>query len=444
MSENGVSQEKNLQEQESEERRRYAGRDIIKNPRYITSSDLKCNKESVQKPYGTDESRGYYRKGEGVSKKKSRKSAAIVCTIFATLITVGIITIFVIRGFNVQNDIADKSEPVVATESTTVVPTQPPYTPITKRFPELEDDGPAGYMDGGLYIKGATGFDMFRGDEKSALIYSNMISNAKKTLGDDINVYNMVVPNHTAFGLPERILGELQTNDQRDNITSIYSKYSEPVIPVDVYNSLGVKRNEYIFYHTDNRWTSFGAYQAYAEFAKVANFRPIELSKLKKNTISNYSGSYIKSTGNKDLKTNLDIIEYYNIPGQYSCSVITRSTDGTIAQDAVAANMYKTKLSDNEDALNVFICGDNPLFTVKNQNKSSGDKLLVVKDTFGNALVPFLASNYDEVHVIDFRYYSGNIKEYCSKKEIKNVLFVNGIMSANSATQVNRMIDLLA
>lgn len=78
----------------------------------------------------------------------------------------------------------------------------------------------------------------------------------------------MVVPNHTAYGLPDRLSSEIGSNPQRDNLTIIYSNYGEQVIPVDIYNQLGQKRNDYIFYNTDNRWTSLGAYQAYTAFAK--------------------------------------------------------------------------------------------------------------------------------------------------------------------------------
>ena len=77
-----------------------------------------------------------------------------------------------------------------------------------------------------------------------------------------------------------------------------------------------------------------------------------------------------------------------------------------------------------------------------NVENNDGNKLLVIKDTFGSAIVPYLAANYDEVHVIDFRYYEGSVKDYCNKKGIKNVLFLNGIMSANSAAQVNKLSEL--
>ena len=46
-------------------------------------------------------------------------------------------------------------------------------------------------------------------------------------------------------------------------------------------------------------------------------------------------------------------------------------------------------------------------------------------------------SNYDEVHVIDFRYYSGSLKQYCSDNGITEVLFLNGVMSANTPLETD-------
>lgn len=390
----------------------------------------------ITAPAGSRGRREYYRKKEVLRKKRARRRAFVVLfSIIAALVTIAIIAVFVLKGCSADKQMGEITETIAVTQPAT----QPPYTPVAEKLPELDDNGADGYMDGSLYIWNSMGFDIFKGDEKSALVYSSAIADAKKALGNDITVYNMVVPNHTAYGLPDRILSNLDTNAQRDNTTVIYSNYGEHVVPIDVYNAIGAKRCEYIFYNTDNRWTSYGAYQAYAEFARTAGIEPIALDGLKKNKIENYGGSYVKSTGNLDLLANPDTIEYYEIPGKYKCSVIERNSDGTISQEAKSAEMYKTEFDEDEDELNVFICGDNPLFMIDNEDKNDGNRLLVVKDTFGSAIVPFLASNYDEVYVIDFRYYSGSIKEYCNKKGIKNVLFVNGIMSANSAAQINKL-----
>ncbi len=412
--------------------------------RYVSDAEYRSgradySRNGSRQPRGSRGRREYYKKKEEMRRRKAKKRAVIVLAALAVLASIAIITVFLMRGCS--SGIAGGGEQ--ATETATEAATLPAYTPVTKELPKLEDNGEDGYADGSLYIWNASGFDIFKGDEKTALAYSEAIAEFKRALGGGVTVYNMVVPNHTAFGLPDRVLGSLDSNPQRDNTTVIYSNYGEQVVPVDIYNALGENRNKYIFYNTDNRWTTLGAYQAYAAFAQTAKLDPLDISSLKKKTVKEYSGSYIKSTDNDDLKSNLDSIDYYTIPGKYSCSVIERRPNGTIDESSKSVGMYKTKLEEDEDALDVIAYGDNPLFVVDNEENSDGRKLLLVKDTFGSALVPFLSSNYDEVHVIDFRYYEGNIKDYCAKKGITDALFVNGIMSANSAAQINKMKGLL-
>ena len=81
---------------------------------------------------------------------------------------------------------------------------------------------------------------------------------------------------------------------------------------------------------------------------------------------------------------------------------------------------------------------------IDNEENTSGRKIALIKESYGNAFAPYLAYNYDEVHVIDFRYYEGNLKQYCQDNNITEVLFLNGIMSANTPLQLDSMDSLFA
>ena len=72
-------------------------------------------------------------------------------------------------------------------------------------------------------------------------------------------------------------------------------------------------------------------------------------------------------------------------------------------------------------------------------NKLNGKKIAVIKESYGNAFVPYLTANYEEVHVIDFRYFEDNLKDYCTTNGIEEVMFVNNIVAANTAIQVDRI-----
>jgi hypothetical protein len=92
----------------------------------------------------------------------------------------------------------------------------------------------------------------------------------------------------------------------------------------------------------------------------------------------------------------------------------------------------------------VFLWGDNPLEVIKSQSPDAkDDKIVVIHESYGNAMIPYLTYNYKEVYSIDFRSWSGDLAKYCKENEIKNVLFINGVMSSATAFQVESIGGLI-
>ena len=67
----------------------------------------------------------------------------------------------------------------------------------------------------------------------------------------------------------------------------------------------------------------------------------------------------------------------------------------------------------------------------------TGRKICVFKESYGNAFVPFLADSFDEIYVIDIRYFGRNAVEYIKENGITDVLFLNNAFAANT----NSLID---
>ena len=44
----------------------------------------------------------------------------------------------------------------------------------------------------------------------------------------------------------------------------------------------------------------------------------------------------------------------------------------------------------------------------------NGRKIAMIKDSYGNAFAPYLASHYEEVYVLDYRYFTIMMTIYCS------------------------------
>ena len=84
-------------------------------------------------------------------------------------------------------------------------------------------------------------------------------------------------------------------------------------------------------------------------------------------------------------------------------------------------------------------------FAVK-VKKLKGDpkrRLLIVKDSFGNALPSNLFGTFGEVHVLDFRYYPHNLVRYVRDNGITDLAFVNCISIAFAPNTARRLGTML-
>ena len=54
-----------------------------------------------------------------------------------------------------------------------------------------------------------------------------------------------------------------------------------------------------------------------------------------------------------------------------------------------------------------------------------GSSCLVIKESYGNAFVPFLVDHYQTVHVVDYRYFGENIPWFVEENQVQDVIFLN-------------------
>lgn len=373
-----------------------------------------------------------------IDREKARKKKLFArrATIVGIMLLIAILVIaLIVTGIKALFSIGDNK--VEETVAPTQAPTDPPVA-FTFNEPDIADDKSIeGYYsseNSAVYIYNKAAYELFSGTESSAQDYADCISDFKASVGDDVTVYNMVIPNHIEFGIPKRIKedGTVQTNSQSENIKTIYESYTEDVVPINCYNALSEHCKEYIYFNTDHHWTGLGAYYAYQAFCEQTDQKVLDLSVCTENKVDGYEGSLLYCDGS--LYENLDTVHYWTFP--YSTYAMRSENTGDTPYETT---VYYEGATSGPYTYGAFIWGDCPLFVEYNQDLTNGKKIAVVKESYGNAMVPYLTANYEQVHVIDFRYYDGNLKSYCSENGIDEVLFVNNIMAANTAIQVDRI-----
>ena len=90
-----------------------------------------------------------------------------------------------------------------------------------------------------------------------------------------------------------------------------------------------------------------------------------------------------------------------------------------------------------------FIGGDNPFTEITNEDIQDGSSCLVVKESFGNAFVPYLTDHYEKVYVVDYRYWEGSIVSLAEEKGVDDVLFVNNLSMIRNDYLTGKLAQLI-
>lgn len=216
----------------------------------------------------------------------------------------------------------------------------------------------------------------------------------------DENIYMAIAPNSYQILKDLTPLG-LYNVDQKKWI-----QWMEQELPlkdnnfVDIYSSLEKHKNEYIYYKTDHHWTTSGAWYAYEAFCQAAGLSPILKDDLEAICIEDFYGSFYPASPKE--KDSQDIICYY--PSLEAEAFI----DGEKKE-----SIYDLKYLEGRDKYALFLHNNPGKILLKTNAKGAGQgkKLLVFKDSYANSMIPFLTNHYEEIQVIDLRYYNGRVKE---------------------------------
>jgi hypothetical protein len=65
--------------------------------------------------------------------------------------------------------------------------------------------------------------------------------------------------------------------------------------------------------------------------------------------------------------------------------------------------------------------------------------VLVIKDSYGNAVPGYLFYSFEQVHVVDFRYFTKNIKKYVVDNHITDLVFVTNVFNAYAGSTYKKL-----
>ena len=264
------------------------------------------------------------------------------------------------------------------------------------------------YIDGGRMVEKLDSPD-YKSISRSISAINNFAENT------ELETYVMIVPTSA-----EIYSSTFPNVNQKDEISKIYSELStENIITIDAYGALNSHKEDYIYYRTDHHWTSLGAYYVYSSTAYDMGFTPVSWDNYNiEHASSDFKGTLYSKTLYDGVDSDiLDI--YYTTLGTDITSVEVYTGKGTETYDSY----YFREFLEKKDKYSVFGGQNQPVITIKT-NAQNENKLLVIKDSYANSYIPFLAQHYSEITMLDMRYIDVPYNEIIDTNDYNQVLFL--------------------
>ncbi|MCI5689529.1 MAG: DHHW family protein [Clostridiales bacterium] len=191
---------------------------------------------------------------------------------------------------------------------------------------------------------------------------------------------------------------------------------------LDVRETLKAGKNGgQVCYRTDHHLTSYGNYLLYQAYqtATGGSFLPRESYQ-----VSSYDGFYGTAwSGSGYWLTKPDSVEVWDSGLRPTVSLI----DGGAAPQVSNELFYLSHLEEM-DKYPIFLDGNHGLVTIHNP-EAQGGSLLILRDSYAHCLGPFLANEYQNIYLVDLRYYRESVSQFVAEHPVDRVLYLYGMDS---------------
>lgn len=215
-------------------------------------------------------------------------------------------------------------------------------------------------------------------------------------------VHLMLVPT-AVYVNSDKLPADAPVRNQMDTARRLYEMTG--IAPIDCSGLLLQSRGKgELYYRTDHHWTTLGAYVGYQAFCGEMGFEAEPLSEWKAETVTQDFFGTLYSKAN-DYSLDGDSITIYTRPDD--CLSVNYTDTGVVTD-----SLYNLEYLEKKDKYSLFLDNLHPLIEVTNENVKNGRALVLVKDSYANSIVPFLAHHYEKIYVFDTRYYKKGVAAF--------------------------------
>lgn len=252
-------------------------------------------------------------------------------------------------------------------------------------------------------------------EANDAVAQRNMgvINRFAETIGQPVDL--MIVPS-AGFAVADSIIGLHDDYTDDAIIDGIYALAGESVRTVDLVTPFAAAQDPgALYYRTDHHWTSLGAYTAYRAYMDTLGHSYPAQGDF---AVERHGGFY----GTTHSRAGLwlvpeEDVELWDSGKDFTVTAYQNAAD---TEGATHGSLFYLDRLEELDKYTVFLNGNQPL--VRIHNPEGQGKLLVIRDSYANCLGAFLANTYEEVVLVDLRYYKSPVSELVADEGFDDVL----------------------
>ena len=286
-----------------------------------------------------------------------------------------------------------------------------------------------GSVTGKVLVLNDKAMEIHTFNAEASKYYADFINQFQEKLAsEDCQVYSLIAPTQIEFITNAQY--KKLSSPQKETIDYVYKHLKPNITTIDAYEALAQNTDKYLYFRSDHHWTALGAYYAYTALMEAKGEKPIPIQQYKVKQVKPYLGSLYSTTLSKAIKENPDTVYLYQPFSEHEYHVYY--------ENPIKIPLLDMRHAKNANKYGIFLGGDHPWGKINTAQKN-GKKIIVIKDSYANAFVPFLLPHYEEIYIVDPRQFALNIFDFIEENGIQEVLFLNYVL----VTDNNGFTDLL-
>ena len=245
---------------------------------------------------------------------------------------------------------------------------------------------------------------------------------------DSEHLTAMVIPNAVDI-LRDKLPPFASPYDEEAYLAQIEAALPEGVW-LDSSEVLNLHKDEEIYYRTDHHWETLGAYYVFEQWTAEKGLGQVSMEDYNITTITDSFEGTVASKVGTEVKQ--DTIEIFEPKDPVSYLLTYNQTDD------VRSTVYQAHVLDSKDKYSYFYGGNYGLVEADMEN-DTGRKLLVIKDSYAHCFVPFTYQLFDEVDMLDLRYFNQSLSAYIEAGNYTDILFLYNASGFAEDTSLARL-----